>query len=65
MQLPYVHYQYAVFMRICLLWLEGQQHISLLVIIYVSTCTAVLDVTKQFALLIILSLKTGTGSLWS
>ena len=37
MQLPCVHYQYAVFMRICLLWLESQQHMSSLVIIYVST----------------------------
>jgi len=32
MQLPCVHYQYAVFMRICLFWLEGQQHVSSLVI---------------------------------
>jgi len=35
--LPCVHYHYAVFMRICLLWLEDQQHVSSLVVIYIST----------------------------
>jgi len=54
MQLPCVHYQYAVFMRMCLLWLEGQQHISSLVVIYISTILQ-FDVAKQVALLIILS----------